>query len=136
MRTPNEEDLEAVRRAYQWMLDNSPGPQMRFSDIDTVMEYIATASQEGRAFVWEGYLLLFHIGSPWYSKKLYLIEELVIRIHKTDKTSTQAVGMLEGIARAGGCVLMAAGDTQVGHMAKIYTAEGFAPIGTQFVKEL
>lgn len=136
MQMPTDEDMAAIQVALQWMLDNSPGPQMKFADMGTAMAYIEDARQEGRARMWEGYLLLYHIGSPWYSRAPYFIEELVIRVHKTEKTSAEVVRVMEGIARSKGCVFMAVGDTQIGRMAKIYTAEGFTPIGTQFVKEL
>lgn len=136
MQTPTDEDMTAIQVAFQWMLDNSPGPQMKFADMDTAMEYIEDARRDGLALMWEGYLILYHCGSPWYSRKRYFIEELLLRVHRTPATVRDAVAAMERLARVTGCVFMAVGDTQVGHMAKIYTAEGFTPIGTQFVKEL
>jgi hypothetical protein len=119
------------------MLDKSPAPQMRYASLSKAMQYIlGQATYEGRAWIADGYLVLYDIGSDWYTDKVYLIEQLILKVYKTDEPVTTAIAFLEQRARLHGCVMVAAGDTQVGYMTPKYQAAGYSVLGTQLYKEI
>jgi hypothetical protein len=119
------------------MLAKSPAPQMRYADLETALLYIMhIAGVQGRAWIVDGYLVLYDIGADWYSKKPYLIEQLILKVYDTDAPVENAIAFLELRAKAHGCVMVAAGDTQVGYMTPKYQAAGYSVLGTQLYKEI
>lgn len=132
-----EQDIPEIKLALQKLLAKSPAQQMKYAEIDTALAYIKQAASEDRAWICRGYLVLYDVGSDWYSSKRYLIEQLILRVYlSTTAPVTTAIAFLAERAQAHGCVAVAAGDTQIGYMTQHYITEGYHPIGRQFFKEI
>jgi len=120
------------------MLSYSPAPHMRFAEEAAaeanVRERILTGV--GVRFV-GGYAILYDVGSPWYSSRRYLIEDMILKVYPDDRTArvADAIAALETLRVEHGCDAIAAGDTQVGKMAPLYHDAGFQTIGVQLFKE-
>ncbi len=133
----NEEVMSLIRLKIADMLTYSQAPQMKWVDIDIACRYILEAGKSGRAWIYDGYMVLFDIGCDWYSDKPYLIEQLVLRLHESEHGVASAIALLKQMASLNGCVAVAAGDTQViGYMTEKYKEAGFSVIGTQLYMEV
>lgn len=136
MRNATFVEADAAMRALVAMREKNPGKQMRFADEDTAHLHLHNAVAAKRAVVVQGYFILFDIGRPWYSKEDFLIEDLIIRIERTDAPVRVAIDALSELAKGYHCVAVISGDTQIGLMAPQYLAAGFVPLGSQFIKEV
>lgn len=125
-----------VEQSLLRMQRNSPAPQMGWCDIHAAMNHITTRMIAHRAWIVDGYLVMFDIGAPWHSNARYLIEELILKIQVTDRPVTVAIDALSEFARRHNCTAVVAGDTQIGYMAPKYLAAGFVTLGTQHFKEI
>lgn len=132
MRPPLPEDWPAIEARLRRMLVRNPNNQMKLVDEDHALSMARLMP----SVVNDGYFILYDVGSPWYTRKRVLIEELILRIGPTEAGARGAVRCLETLAREQGCLAIASGDTQVGAMVPHYLAEGFIPLGTQMFKEL
>jgi hypothetical protein len=135
MRLTAGSDLEFVRSALARLQAKSPAAQMKYTDLDTAMLHIE-GNYLHRSRVVGGYFILFDIGSPWYSKERFLIEDIILRIYPTEFPVTVAIDALSTLATMNNCTAVMAGDTQIGHMVPLYQAAGFVTLGTQLIKEL
>lgn len=135
MRLATWDDERAVMGALLAMLDKSPAPQMRLADPTSARCGVRSAIHEGRAYIVGDFFIMVDQGSPWYTSKPVLIEEIILRISREhDTTVEQAIAALDDIAASRGCVAIAAGDTQIGYMRPKYEARGYVPMGYQLLK--
>lgn len=128
--------MPLIKVALLNMLAKSTAPQMKHADINTALFYIRLASSTQKAWLVDGYLVLYDVGSDWYSDKTYLIEQLILRVYKTEAPVEVAINFLAERAKFHGCVMVAAGDTQCGIMTPKYQAAGYSVLGTQLYKEI
>ena len=119
------------------MLGYSPAPQMRLVQPKYARSALHLARLAGRLYVYGDFGIFVDVGSPWYTTKPILIEELIVRFRRVYKNRVEsAVAQLDEIGKEHGCVAVGAGDTQIGLMAPHYLAAGFQVLGTQFYKEI
>lgn len=129
-------DWPVIEQRLDHMQRRSPAAQMQYTDLAHAMEYLRTAALWRRAVINDGYMILFDIGSPWYTPRRFLIEELILRIGPSIDGVRGAIRCLDELARLHECCAVAAGDTQVGYMVPHYEAEGFHVLGQQLFKEI
>jgi hypothetical protein len=133
----SEEQAELIFRAMLKMMQYSPAPQMKLVEPAVAHERLMKAREDGRLYVLGDFGIFVDVGSPWYTSKQVLIEEIIVRFRRHfDNVVDTAIEALTRIAKLHGCVAVAAGDTQVGYMAPRYLAAGFSTLGTQFYKEI
>jgi hypothetical protein len=138
VRNASAADMLPIRRALADLQKISPAPWMKLTDLPTAMGNIARQSREGTVKFFGGYMVMFEIGSTWFTPKRCLLEQIVLKVYPWDKTFTieQVVHAgLDQLASHYGCEATVVGDTQIGLMTPLYTAAGFVPIGTQLFKE-
>lgn len=128
-------DLKRIRTALTGLLVHSDAAHMKYANLEHAMQYIEQASLAGKAHVVSDVFVMFDIGSDWYSKELYMIEQLVLKLSKYGDVP-KAVAFMDNMARVFGVKAIAAGDTQVGAMTPHYIQAGYKVLGTQFIKEL
>lgn len=128
-------DLKRVRKALDGLILHSNAAHMKYADVLHAMEYIKQASLAGKAHIVSDVFVMFDIGSDWYTKELYMIEQLVLKLSKYGDVP-KAVAFMDNMARVFGAKAIAAGDTQVGAMTPHYIQAGYKVLGTQFIKEL
>lgn len=131
-------DVLFIRNAVADLKRVSPAPWMGITDLPTAMSYIQSAIDGGRVWFFGAYMVMVDTGIPWYSNKLCLLEELVLKVYPQDKSFTIQTVLqagLDQLASHYGCEATVVGDTQIGLLTPLYTAAGFVPIGTQLFKE-
>lgn len=137
MRLANQHDAAAIVAALAHLQTVSPNPQMKHSDIMAAECGVRDFIHRGCALIVGDYAILFETGRMWYSNTEFLFEQLVIRFKRDELNTVQdAISKLELFAKEYGCSVIVVGDTQIGHMTKVYTELGFVPIGTQLLKQL
>lgn len=115
----------------------SPSSKMALAEPEVAYNGLREFILQRRAVEVGDYLILYDVGTTWYSSKLHLIEELTIRFQKRHMNPvSEAVDALTFIARQEGASAIAVGDTQIGLMTPYYLAAGFSPLGTQLFKEI
>lgn len=135
MRQATNTDLPAIEKAYNRLLESSNAEHMKHADKDTALQYIQEAISIGHAWFYDGYFILFDIGSPWFSKTKMLIEEIIIRVYPTSEPVENAIKALDKLRDEFGCMAVAVGDTQIGHMSLKYISQGYKVLGTQLMKD-
>lgn len=128
-------DIEPIVERLLAMRVKNPNNHMRYTEESMVRASLAGAIAQGKAVMHNGFLILFDVGSPWYTTQKFLIEELILRVYDSDAHVSTAIQQLERLREEHGCVAIAAGDTQVGYMAQHYEAEGYRRIGYQYMKD-
>lgn len=137
MRLGNQHDARAIVDALADLQTKSPNPQMQYSDIMAAELGVRDFIHRDKCLILGDYAVLFEVGKVWYSNTEFLFEQLLIRYKRDEGNSVQdAVQGLELFAKEYGCSVLIVGDTQIGHMTKVYTEAGFTPIGTQLLKQL
>lgn len=109
---------------------------MQYVDWEHAKQVLRDRAAFAQVVVNDGYMILFDVGSPWYTTRRFLIEELILRIGPSEQGVSGAIRCLELLARSHECCAIAAGDTQVGYMVPHYQAEGFTVLGQQLFKEI
>ncbi len=138
MRKAAISDLLPIHKGLDYLKRTSQAPWMGITDTTVAMKYIAQAIIDGRVWFFGGYMVMVDTGSPWYTTKLCLLEELVMNVYRGDISFTieqVALAGLDQLASHYGCEATVVGDTQRGLMTPLYIAAGFVPIGTQLFKE-
>lgn len=138
MRKAEPADLLPIRLALARIQRLRSVGWIGITDLTVAMQYIQQAMSQGRVWFFGAYMVMVDVGSPWYSKKRVLFEELVLRVHRGDNTYS-----IEQVAQAGldqlashyGCEATEVGDSLAGLMTPLYIAAGFKPHGTQLFKE-
>lgn len=138
MRNAEPGDLGRIRAALVAMLALSKSAQMKYADIEAAMDHVSECILTSKAVLVGDFLILFDTGRPWYSREMYLIEDIILRVSKDhpDITVQDAISALTDLALAHGCVAVAAGDTQAGKMTGHYHVQGFNTLGVQLFKEV
>jgi len=129
-------DWPVIEERLLHMKARSPAPQMRHAEIGYAMAALRARADSSQVVINDGYMILFDVGSPWYTKERFLIEELILRIGPSTDGVRGAIRCLDKLARLHECCAVAAGDTQVGYMVPHYEAEGFRVLGQQLFKEI
>lgn len=127
-----------IHRNLLLLLDKSPAAQMKLAEPRTAFDALLGAVDQQRLFVYGDFAILVDVGSPWYTSKLVLIEEIILRYRRDyGNTVDSAIAQLEVLAREFGCSAIAAGDTQpVQLMSPRYAARGYTKLGIQWFKEI
>lgn len=136
MRPAVAADAYAGIKALLRMREKNPTKQMQYTDESTALCHLLDCVKRKLAVVEQGYLIVFDVGRPWYSKENFLLEDLIIRIEPTTAPVQVAIDALSVLATERRCVAVIAGDTQIGYMAPKYLASGFVTLGTQLMKEI
>jgi hypothetical protein len=137
MRLGTQVDASLIVKALGELQKRSPNPQMQYSDLTVAARGVNDFIDSGRCLIVGDYAILFEIGKIWYSATEFMMEQLLIRFKSDEGNSVHdAVSGLELFAKEYGCSVLIVGDTQIGHMTKVYTEHGFVPIGTQLLKQL
>lgn len=133
-----DSELQEVWEALLKMKEKAAGRnQMKFVDLGTAHTSLAAAYQEQRIVMVGGYAIMFQVGSPWYSDKKYLIEDIILKVYDwTPYHVSLPIAALYDLAAARDCVCVATGDTQVGYLDKHYLGAGYVRLGSQFFKEI
>lgn len=120
------------------MKAKSPAGQMPLTDPMEAECSIRYAIHQGRCFRQGAFFVMFDIGSPWYTRERFLIEDIILKVWHDDKTQKveDVIDYLTVLARLRGCVAVAAGDTQIGYMLPKYVDRGFSVLGTQLFKRI
>ena len=131
-------DVPDIMKALMKMLSYSPAPQMKYACPIEAELSVRHAIHEGRAVLFNGYFIMFDLGRDWYARQgvTYLIEQIILKVEKTDTPVEEAIAHLVTLAKERGASLVAAGDTQVGYMGPKYLGAGFLYLGKQYIKEL
>lgn len=135
MRLATNEDTAQALVALIRMKEKNPSKQMQWAEPDAAAHYLALCQQHGYAVVEQGYFILFSPVRPWYSHKLFLVEDLILKIEATTAPVQVAIDALEVLRVQFDCVAIISGDTQVGYMAERYMANGYQMLGVQLIKE-
>lgn len=132
------QDVPQIMAALIAMKAKSPAGQMPLTDPMEAECSIRYAVHQGRCFRLGGFFAMFDIGSPWYTREKFLIEDIILKVWPDDKTAKveDVIDYLIELARLRGCVAVAAGDTQIGLMVPKYVNQGFVVLGTQLFKRL
>jgi len=123
--------------AFLRLKAKSASPKMVLAEPDVAYAGLTKFIQDGQALEIGDYLLLYDFGTVWYSSKVHLIEELIIRFQREyNNPVTDVVAALDTIAKHIGARGIAAGDTQAGIMTPYYLDAGYSFLGTQLFKEV
>lgn len=134
MRSANVGDVYKVRelmtRTSSYLKDRA--------DIEHALSSILNASDEGLAFVFNGYLYLVAVCEQWWTPHKCLCEEFVIRIGDKEESPPveQAIAFLDQLAKVHGCRFIVASDFLSGQLDGAYKENGYRPMGTTFIKDL
>lgn len=137
MRLATQHDVASIMRPLIAMLAKSPAPQMKFATPIAAEIGVRNAIHEGRGFIFGGYYVMVDVGSDWYTDKVYLIEQIILKIDPEDKSFNvqQIVFLLDTLRERFKADAIVVGDTQIGYMTPIYQAAGYTMLGTQLIKE-
>lgn len=129
--------MPEIEAAFQQFIERSPAQRMKYIDYEYARANFVQAIAEERVHQAGDYIVLYDYGPIWCSPKLFLFEEVVLRVGKVYMNPvSNIIELLEVEARKLGAVGVLSGDTQIGLMNKYYLEAGYSPIGTQFMKEL
>jgi len=110
---------------------------MSLADEGATLGYLHTAVSLGHARFVGDYLILFDVGCDWYSAKLILFEQIIIRVYREGQaTLDDAIAVLDRIAAEYSCSAIAVGDSQRGYMVEAYQRHGYTVSGTTLLKQL
>ena len=119
-----------------WKATNRPTKALH-KIVDHLAAY--TSLRQGGYEVWlvEGYLVVFAVGTPWYSDQPVLSELLIVRV-RPGGTLTGVAQFLKDQARSAGAVIVAVGTAFAQSdraLTRLYQSEGFQPEGTTLTWE-
>lgn len=108
---------------------------LRDIDREQVLHSILAGAVQAR--IVHGYLVLFTVGSPWYSTVSVLEECLVLRLYPGG-TLRDVAAFLELEAEANGCVRVCVGTALANDraIARVYNSAGFYEEARTLVKDL
>lgn len=134
LRLATQHDVAAILAACRWLISKSPAKQMQFAEPVAYECGIRHAIHEERGWIIGGFFIMVDVGRDWFSSHKFLIEQLVLRIEKTEHKVGVAIAALDTLQAHYGCSATMVGDTQVGYMVPHYQAAGFSVHGTQLIK--
>lgn len=126
----SEKDYRAMRTAALSVEKRTEGLRWhRHIDIFKCMEAVVKG-EVNSVVVEDTYLLLYHFGTPWYSKDVMLEEQLVLKIHEGGGRFSDIPRALEGLAKHHGAVGVFTGTALASSnraLSRLYQREGFTP---------
>lgn len=137
MRKATPEELSVIWESMLHLKKVSPAPWMTITHEPTAYAYIEQAIDDGRVWFFGAYMVMVDVGCPWFTNKRCLLEEIVLKVHRDDKTfniQTVISAGLDQLASHYGCEATVVGDTQIGMLTPLYERAGFTTIGTQLYK--
>ena len=137
-RRPDESDREQISRSLNAAVHLSL--EATVSRLCTNQEYVIDKILSGEVeavVIDNAYLLVYAIGSPWYSLEVALQELLVLRIGTGSEFSV-VTDYLDDIAEVCGCSIILAGGALARNsraITRLYQRQGYSLEGTpQFTK--
>lgn len=100
------------------------------TDIDYAVDQIISGNVPS-VILDEAYLLVYNIGSPWYTQELILVEEMVLRIGKGSHFSV-VTDYLADLAEEHGCRVQLVGGALARSsraITRLYQRQGFTVEG-------
>ncbi len=99
--------------------------------------YNAIMNGHIKAVIAAGYVVVYDIGSLWYSSAQLLIEEMVLRLGEVPGDVAAVPAMLDELARLYGCQGVVSGNAiQRPGLSRVYEKAGYMPVATRFYKEI
>lgn len=133
-RLATNQDLPAIEAALADLLAKSPAPQMVHADLMEAILSVRHAIHESRAVIVGDFLFMFQVGQIWYSRRQFLIEDIVLRLSRAEGTTIpEVIGVIEELGRKLGAIPIV-GDAQIGRMQRYYEEAGYVPVGVQLMK--
>jgi hypothetical protein len=129
------QDIEQAMTVIGKMTRPDLVPFMRHFSPDKAKASLMEAARRNRAYMVDGYLVVFDLMSPWHSDITILIEEFVLRVYPTSQPPSVIPEFLEAARALHNAAYIVSGDGQVGAMSKHYLAAGYRKIGEQYMKE-
>jgi len=135
-------ELCQIEDAVKVLYSKSKAPQMKYASVETAINNIRYLWEHDSVYVTGNYAIVAVVGDIWYSSKVFLMEQLVIKFrtdfdNELEHSCVDSVPrLLERIAMHEGCVAVISGDAQRGLMEPVYTRAGFVPVGRQFIKDV
>lgn len=120
-------DHVRMRPKYEWY---------RAVDTALVAERIRNGSVR-HLLIDETYVLVYDVGSPWYSREVMIEEMLVVRLATGTGTIDGVVSVLVALAAVHGAQGIAAGNSLARYpraLERLYTRRGFQASGTTFYR--
>jgi len=137
VRKASTDEVQLIFEELLKLLQKSPAAQMKLAVPEVALAHLRAAQAAGHLWIQGDFAILVDVGSPWYTDRPVLIEEIIIRYRRDFGNPPEDVALaLPLLAEILGCAAIAAGDTQVGLMGPRYLAAGFTALGTQFFKEI
>lgn len=105
-----------------------------YADLDTGVDCLVSAEN---SWIVGGYLVVFGIDRPWFSKHLFLYEEIVCRLYGNAPFSV-VTDFLQAAAAEAGAVVIASGSIlsrSDAAVARLYERAGFQLTGLTMTKE-
>lgn len=138
VRLPNESDRgtvdQSLRRAIHLSLEATVS--YLCTDIDYVVDSIVT-NELTSVVLDEAYLLVYTVGSPWYSKELVVSEDMVLRIGKGSSFSV-VTDYLDDLAEKYDAKIQITGGALARHhraITRMYERAGYSTEPSpQFIK--
>lgn len=129
------ENIEQAMTAIGKMARPDLVPFMRHFSPEKAKASLMEAARRNRAYMVDGYLVVFDLMSPWHSDITILIEEFVLRVQATNQPPSVIPEFLDAMRVMHRAAYIVSGDGQVGAMSQHYLAAGYRKIGEQFMKE-
>lgn len=137
-REANKDDLPCIYNKLKEMRGYSHAPQMKWADEDIAWRALIHNVENKRVYIVGDFAVMADWGYPfWYSEKIALIEDFVLRISReTGNPLSDIPKALEEIAKSKGIDVVITGDAQGGQVDQLYLDAGFSKVATQYMKEL
>lgn len=137
-REANKDDLDLIFAKLQDMKAYSKAPQMKWADDDIAWRALVHNVENKRVYIVGDFAVMADWGYPfWYSEKIALIEDFVLRVSREHGNPLSDVpSALEDIAKSKGIDVVITGDAQGGQVDNLYLNAGFSKVATQYMKEL
>lgn len=137
-RKATSEDIPLIFSKLKELQQYSKAPQMKWADDDIAMRALKHNTENERVYIVGDFAVMADWGYPfWYSEKIALIEDFVLRIGNDVGNSVDDVPTaLCDIARSKGIDVVVTGDAQGGYISKVYERAGFVLVANQYMKEL
>lgn len=137
-REANQDDLPLIFGKLKEMREYSKAPQMKWADDDIAWRALVHNVENKRVYIVGDFAVMADWGYPlWYSEKIALIEDFVLRISReTGNPLSDVPKALEEIAKSKGIDVVITGDAQGGQVDQLYLDAGFSKVATQYMKEL
>ncbi len=105
----------------------------------SLQEALEGVFSSDHAYIVGSYLVLYDIGSPWYSPKTYLVEQLVLNLSPTRADFSVVAKFLEQAGREAGVDAVVVGTALARSdraLARLYQLSGFKVEALTLTKEL